>query len=63
MDNKKIRAIGAGLLVAVWLVLTGFSWFGPTKDSSDAERRPLAQMPEITLDGIWEGEFTVKISC
>ena len=60
MDNKKIRAIGAGLLVAVWLVLTGFSWFGPTKDSSDAERRPLAQMPEITLESIWEGKFMGK---
>ena len=57
MDNKKIRAIGAILLVAVWLVLTGFSWFGPAKEISDAERRPLAQMPEITLDSLWKGEF------
>ena len=57
MDNKKIRAIGAILLVAVWLVLTGFSWFGPAKEISDSERRPLAQMPEITLDSLWKGEF------
>ena len=57
MDNKKIRAIGAGILVAVWLALTGFSWFGPAKDISEAERRPLEQMPEITLDSLWKGKF------
>ena len=57
MDNKKIRAIGAGILVALWLVLTGFSWFGPTRDISEAERRPLDQMPEITLESIWKGKF------
>ena len=57
MDNKKIRAIGAGVLVAVWLALTGFSWFGPVKDISEAERRPLEQMPEITLESLWKGQF------
>ena len=36
MDHKKIRAIGAGILVAVWLLLTGFSWFGPAKEISEA---------------------------
>ena len=57
MDNKKIRAIGAGILVAVWLVLTGFSWFAPAKESSDAERRPLEQMPEITAESLLNGKF------
>ena len=60
MDHKKIRAIGAGVLVALWLVLTGFSWFGPAKDISEAERRPLEQMPEVTLQNIWEGKFMGK---
>ena len=57
MDHKKIRAIGAGVLIALWLALTGFAWFGPTRDISEAERRPLDQMPEITLESIWKGEF------
>jgi len=55
--NKKIRAIGAGILVALWLVLTGFAWFAPAKDVSDAERRPLAQMPQITLESLLNVKF------
>ena len=57
MDNKKIRAIGAGVLVVLWLALTGFAWFGPARDISEAERRKLDQMPEITLDSLWKGQF------
>ena len=57
MNNKKIRAIGAALLVAVWLTITGFAWFGPAKEISDAERRKLAQMPEITVETLLNGEF------
>lgn len=59
MDNKKIRAVGAGLLVAVWLLLTGFAWFGPAKESSDSERRPLEQMPAISVEEILDGDFMV----
>lgn len=55
--NKKIRAIGCGVLVAVWLVLIGFAWFSPSKDISDTERRPLAQMPEITVKNLLGGKF------
>ena len=57
MDNKKIRAIGAGVLVAIWVALIGFAWFGPTKELSEAERRPLTQMPEITVECILDGKF------
>ena len=60
MDNKKIRAIGAGLLVALWVTLTGFAWFAPAKDVSEAERRPLEQMPEITVESIMDGKFMTK---
>lgn len=60
MDHKKIRAIGAGILVALWLVLTGFAWFGPAKDISESERRPLTQMPEITVDALLNGKFMGK---
>jgi len=57
MDHKKIRAIGAGLLVALWVTLTAFAWFSPAKDISEAERRPLDQMPEISLESILGGKF------
>ena len=60
MDHKKIRAIGAGILVALWLALTGFAWFGPAKDISESERRPLTQMPEIAVDALLNGKFMGK---
>ena len=53
--DKKIRAIGALLLVAVWAVLTGFAWFSPAKEISEAERRPLEQMPQINADTLLNG--------
>ena len=55
--NKKIRAIGAMILAVLWAVLTGFAWFAPAKDISDAERRPLAQMPQITLESLLNVKF------
>ena len=47
---NKIRAIGAACLVAVWALLTGFGWFGPSKDFSTTERAKLQQFPELTVD-------------
>ena len=60
MDHKKIRAICAVLLVAVWLTATLFAWFGPTRDISEAERRKLDQFPKLTLETLWEGKFMDK---
>ncbi len=51
---KKICTI---LLVALWAALAAFSWFGPSKAVSEAERRPLAQMPAISADAILNGSF------
>ncbi len=57
---KKIRNFGFAALVLLWagLVLTG--WFGPAKDISESERRPLAQMPEISMETILNGKFMGK---
>jgi len=55
--TKNIRAIGAVVLVVIWAVLTGFAWFSPSKDFSDAERRPLDQFPELSGQSISEGKF------
>ena len=54
---KKARSFGMALLVLIWIGLTGLLWFGPRKDSSDAERRPLAQMPEISVETLLNGKF------
>ncbi len=55
--TKKIRAIGTAILVAVWVALTAFAWFSPAKETSEAERRPLAQLPEVSADSLLSGEF------
>ncbi len=57
MKNRNIRAIGAGILVTIWLTLTLCAWFGPAKESSDAERRPLKQFPELTSETLLKTKF------
>ena len=60
MDHKKIRGIGAGVVLAAWLMVTAFAWFAPAKEASAAERRPLAQMPALTLETLLNTEFMKK---
>ena len=55
--NQKIRSCGVAAIVILWAMLTAFSWFGPKKELSEAERRPLTQMPEITLESLLNGKF------
>ena len=47
----------AFVILLLWGGLTAFAWFSPAKAISDSERRPLAQMPAITLDSIGSGKF------
>ena len=54
MKTRKYCAI---ILLSLWAVLTAFAWFSPAKDSSDSERRPLAQMPEFTVESVLNGSF------
>ena len=55
--NKKIRAVGAGVLVILWAVLTAAAWFAPPKDISEAERRPLKQFPTTNATTLLSGKF------
>lgn len=55
--NKKIRAIGALVLVILWAGLTAFAWFAPPAEISEAERRPLAQFPNTTVETLLNGKF------
>ncbi len=53
----KLRKYCAIAVVCLWTVLTAFAWFGPRQAVSDSERRPLAQMPQITADSLLKGTF------
>ncbi len=57
MDHKKIRIAGAVVVLALWLTVTLCAWFAPAKDVSAAERRPLEQMPELTVDSLLNLSF------
>lgn len=50
---KKVTII----VLALWLGLTAFAWLKPAGEISDSERRPLAQMPEITAESLLSGDF------
>ena len=51
---KRFTAIA---MLVLWAMLTAFVWFTPARETSDAERRPLAQMPEISTSTILSGRF------
>lgn len=54
---KRICSI---LLICVWAALAGFAWFGPVKEISEAERRPLAKRPEVSAQTVANGSFMEK---
>ncbi len=58
--NKTIRAVGIGVLIALWAGLALFAWFSPDKELSQAERRPLQQMPELSANALLGGGFMEK---
>ena len=44
----------------LWAILAAFAWILPSEAVSEAERRPLAQMPEMTAESLLSGEFMEK---
>ena len=50
--KKILTTIGIAALVAVWLGLTAAAWFGSPEAESIAERRKLAQAPELSMETI-----------
>ena len=54
---KKLRTFGIAALVLLWAVLSLTLWFGPREDYTTAERRPLAQLPQMTASAIFSGKF------
>ena len=51
------RTISLILILALWASLAAFAWVKSPAASSDAERRPLEQFPEISGDSLLSGEF------
>ena len=60
MNHNKIRIIGAAAVGAIWLALAVFAWCKPADEMSDAERRKLAQFPELTVTTVLDGDFMTK---
>ena len=56
----KMRKLSAIVVILLWAGLTMFAWFGPRQELSESERRPLAQMPEITGKNLLDGSFMEK---
>ena len=54
---KKYQTV---FLIALWAALTLCVWFVPAQELSQAERRPLAQMPEFSLESLQSGQFREK---
>ena len=52
--NKKITSL---LLLILWAALTLGAWLGPEQAFSDAERRPLAQLPEFSIEAVGTGKL------
>ena len=52
--KKQTTAI---LIALLWGALTVAAWFAPAKETSEAERRPLAQFPEISAENLLGGKF------
>ena len=50
------------LVLALWLSLTVFAWGKPADASSDAERRQLAQFPELTVETLLSGRFMTEFA-
>ena len=51
---KKVTLI---LLAAIWLGLGIWAWLSPSEEISDAERRKLAQLPELSGKTVLDGSF------
>ena len=58
MNNKHIRSLLTFGVVALWAGLALFAWFKTPYASSEAERRPLAQPPQLTPENLLSGDYT-----
>ncbi len=57
MTDQKKALLRMIPVVLLFIFLCVFAWVKPSQDMSLAERRPLAQMPQITWDKLTGGKF------
>lgn len=57
---KKQQIVGILLVAAVWLALAVAAWISPEKEFSQAERRKLARMPELTGKSVLDRSFMTR---
>ena len=57
MHVKKVRILLVSLVAALWLGLSVVAWLAPAEEMSEAERRKLKQLPEISAESILSGKF------
>lgn len=57
MKKMNLRTVCMSCVVLLWIALTTVAWFGPAKEISEAERRPLAQAPALTVESLLSGDF------
>ena len=55
-----LRRLCMSAVVLLWAALAAFAWFAPAKALSEAERRPLAQSPELSVEAVLSGSFMEK---
>ena len=55
--KRKVRNVGLYLLLLVWAGLAALAWVKPADDLSLSERRPLAQLPEISAENVLSGQY------
>ena len=60
MKNGTIRVIGALIVIGLWAVLAVFAWVKPADETSEAERRQLAQKPVFSAESFTNGSFAAE---
>ena len=55
--KRKVRNVGLYFLLLIWAGLTALAWVKPADTLSVAERRPLAQLPEISAENVLSGQY------
>jgi len=55
--HKYGKIAGMICVAALWLILAGWAWLSPADTHSTAERRPLAQFPEVSQEQLLGGAF------
>lgn len=57
MKKMNLRTVCMSMVAALWVCLAALAWLAPAKELSEAERRPLAQAPALSVESLLDGSF------